>query len=438
MKSKAFLVSLIALFALAFALTAVSAYSNVQVNCSDYVCITDVEVNGISYALDDVNEAVAGLVSETVPVAIKFTAMDDGDNRREEIKDVRVKVYIEGFKDEISDESERFHILEGNTYVKKFTLKLPSTMDLDELTEEKLSLLVRVSARGENSVEIELPLEVQKNLYSLNILSVEIDEVVNAGDTVAVDIVVENNGFDRLDDVYVKVSIPGLGVSKKMYAGDLSSLRDDFDDDVNDARERRVYLSIPRNAAPGNYEMEIEAYNYDTSVQETRRVIVRGFDTKALPPVTSKTVAPGEETTFDVVLVNRNNRMVIYTIAPQESKGFFVEATEPLVTIPADSSKSTKVKVVASEDVPEGTYVVTVNAVSESGETETINFTVNVKKDRVKVDGKVTVTDTQEVNTTVIITVILVIIFVVLLIILIVLLSKRPAESEEFGETNYY
>ena len=34
--------------------------------------------------------------------------------------------------------------------------------------------------------------------------------------------------------------------------------------------------------------------------------------------------------------------------------------------------------------------------------------------------------------------VILAIIFVVLLVVLIVLLAKKPAETEEFGETSYY
>ena len=41
-------------------------------------------------------------------------------------------------------------------------------------------------------------------------------------------------------------------------------------------------------------------------------------------------------------------------------------------------------------------------------------------------------------NGVLILTVVLVIIFVVLLIVLIVLLTRRPAETEEFGETSYY
>ena len=439
MKNKAIFVSFVTLFALVFALTTVSA----ACTNSDFVAITDVEVNGISFTSELYGNALGEITSSTIPVEVEFTVNDncdsdeDGvDESHEEITNVEVRAYIEGFKDDIEDETSRFHVFEGNSYVKRLSLKLPSTMDLDELTEEELELLIRVSARGQNSVELSYPLEVQSDLYSLNILSVDRNEVVSAGESLAVDVVVENNGFERLDNVYVKVSIPALGVSNKVYVGDLDSVRDEFDDNVNDARERRVYLTIPRTAAPGNYEMEVEAYNYDASAKETSRVVVRGIETRVLPSVTTKTVAPGEETTFDVVLMNPNDRMVVFTVTPQESQGFFVEVSEPLVTVDPQSSKTTKVKVKASDSVPEGTYVVVVNASGDSGTSEQVAFTVNVEK---KATGSRTVISTTEKpNTVVILTVILVIIFVVLLIILIVLLTRKPTESEEFGETNYY
>ncbi|MAG02397.1 hypothetical protein CMI42_03600 [Candidatus Pacearchaeota archaeon] len=420
MKNKAFLVSFMAFFAIAFTITMVSAV--------DFVDVTDVEVNGVSFKLDDADQ-VAGLVSETVPVVVKFTAVSD-------VSDVKVKAYVEGFKSDISDETSRFRVVAGNTYVKRFTLELPSSLDLDELTEEELTLFVRFSARGEDSQEVDVALEVEKDLYSLNLLSIDRSEVVEAGSRLAVDVVVENNGFERLDNVYVKATIPGLGLSNKIYAGDLESLRDDFDDDINDARERRVYLSIPRDAPAGNYDLVIEAYNHDTSVTAAKRVVVRGVNTKILPPVTSKTISPGEEATFEVVLVNPSSRLVVYSITPEDSKGLFVEATEPILTVSGDSSRSTGVKVRASNSIEEGTYLVTVNANSETGLSEQISFTVNVEKDSVKVAGSTGVEGKP--NTVVVLTVILVIIFVVLLIVLIVLLTKRPEESEEFGETNYY
>ena len=430
-KSKLLMVSFIALFTLAFALTTVNAHT---IGCptgieNDFACITDVEVNGISLDDDFVAEAVAGIVSDTVPVVVKFTA-------KETATDVRVKVYIEGFIDEIEEETPRFHVLEGNTYVKRFTLKLPSSMDLDELTEEELALLVRISARGKESLEAKVLLEVQRDFQSLNILSIEREEIVNAGDTLAVNVVVENNGFERLDDVFVRASIPGLGISKKVYAGDLAPTRDLKDDDINDARERSILLNIPVNTTPGNYELVVEVYNYDASTKETVRVVVRAVETRILPPVTTKTLSPGGETTFDVVLVNPSNRLAVFSIVPQQTAGFFVEASEPLVTVPAGSSKTTQVKVIASSTVEEGTHVITVLANSESGMSETVTLTANVRKEQAPDRG--IVPPTSEVSPTVVITVILVIVFIVLLIILIVLLTRRPEREEEFGETSYY
>ena len=86
MKSKAVLVSFIALFAMIFALNAVMAI--------DFADINDVVVNDISIGF---GETSVGYVSDVVPVEVEFTANDDVSER------IKVKVYVEGYKDEISD-----------------------------------------------------------------------------------------------------------------------------------------------------------------------------------------------------------------------------------------------------------------------------------------------------------------------------------------------
>ena len=420
MKNKAFLVSFIALFAVAMAITMVAAV--------DFVSIEDVEVDSISVRDDLSGDNVAGSVSQTVPVVVKFTALEDAS-------DVRVKAYIEGFKSDISEETERFRIVKDNTYVKRFTLELPSSLDLDDISEEELMLLIRFSARGMDSQEFEVPVSVEKEQHSLNLLSIDTEQVVQAGNRLAIDIVVQNNGAERLDNIYLRATIPGLSLSQKVYAGDLESSRDAFDDDINDAREQRLYLTIPRDAPAGNYDLEIEAYNHETSVTAKTRVVVRGVDTRVLPPVTAKTIAPGEETMFDIVLINPSDRLVVYTITPGNTQGLFVEATEPIVTVAGDSSRSTSIKVRASNSLEEGTYIVGVSANSETGEPQQISFTVNVEaKSGSITGGAVSGTDGRP-NTVFVLTVILVIVFVVLLIILIVLLTKKPEETEEYGET---
>ena len=417
MKSKAILVSFIAIFAIVLALNLVAATSD----SVDYVQIDEVLVNDIEVSESAIT--AAGEVSTTVPIDVYFTALEDAS-------DVRVKVYIEGYRSEISESTGRFHIVDGSAYVKRFSLTLPSSMDLDELTEG-LNLVVRISAKGEESLEQEYDINMQRYLYGLNILSAETAQTVIAGSSFVVDVVVENNGNEELENTYVKASIPELGVEKIVYFGDLlpqdecEADSDDDDCDNEDTVNKKIYLSLPRNAIPGIYDIELEAYNYDASTSVNKEIVVSGAQTGILPTVTSKTIAVGEEATFDVVLVNPNDRMVVYSITPEESTGLIVEVVKPIVTVGADSSETVQIKVKATNSAEEGTHLVTVNVNSESGLVKQVNFTVNVENSVAN-------------NAVLILTVILAIIFVVLLIVLIVLLTKKPAETEEFGETSYY
>jgi len=418
MKSKTILVSFLAIFAIVLALNMVAAASSTVT----YAHITDVYVNDMSVKIAGNN--AAGEVSTNLPVDVYFTADDD-------MSDVTVKVYIEGYRTEISESTSRFHIVAGSSYVKRFTLELPSSMDLDDLTEG-LNLVVRISAKGEESLEEEYDITMQRDLYGLNILSVETTQSVGAGSSFVLDVVLENNGNEELENIYVKASIPELGIEKKVYFGDLlpqdeceEDLDDDDDCDNEDTVNKKVYLSVPRNAVPGIYNIEVKAYNYDASTSVKKNIVISGAQTGVLPTVTTKTIAVGEETTFDVVLVNPNDRMVIYSITPEESTGLIVEIVNPIVTVAADSSATVQIKVKATNSAEEGTHLVTVNVNSESGLVKQVNLTTNVENSVAN-------------NTVLILTVVLAIIFVVLLIVLIVLLTKKPAEIEEFGETSYY
>ena len=271
MKNKAILVSFIALFAIVFALNTVIAASEDV----DYVEITDVIVNDISVDGDTI---AAGMVHETVPVEVKFKATGAWyDDEHTEVSDVRVKVYIEGYRVDISDSTSRFRIVEGSTYIKRFNLDLPSSMDLDEDPED-LQLVVRISAKGEDSLENEYDLTMQKEQYSLNIMSVEFDESVDAGNVIPVDIVLQNNGGERLDNVYVRVSIPEAGISRKTFFGDMSPDAEDDYDDIVDSASKRVYLNIPKDTITGIYNLQVEAYNYDSSAEAMEKIVIDGVD----------------------------------------------------------------------------------------------------------------------------------------------------------------
>ena len=154
MKNKEFLVFCIALLAVVLSLNSVIALAD----------ITGVKVNGVE--AEDSSITIAETVSNIVYVDVEFIADIDAS-------DTRVKVYIEGYKDEISDTTERFQIVENSKYLKRLKLTLPSSMDLDDLDED-LYLNIRISAKGESTIEGDYPnISIQKDSYSLNILSVE-------------------------------------------------------------------------------------------------------------------------------------------------------------------------------------------------------------------------------------------------------------------------
>lgn len=257
MKQKPILVSFIALFAMILVLNTVSAFANID----------DVEVNDISLKVDA--KTPAGEVSDTVPVEVKFTANAN-------VSDVRVKVYIEGYREEISDSSSRFRIVNGSSYIKRFSLDLPSSRDLDEDPED-LVLYVRISAKGESSIEEPYPISMQRELYNLGLLSIEAPDAVTAGSVIAIDVVLHNTGSERLDDTYVKVSIPGV-VERTVYFGDIASDIDVDYDQIRDTINKRIYLSIPSDAISGIYNLEVEAYNYDSDVMAKKQIVLSGIE----------------------------------------------------------------------------------------------------------------------------------------------------------------
>ena len=284
MKQKTILVSFIALFAIVLALSTVSAFADID----------DVIINDISV----VSNTAAGEVSNTVPVEVKFTAMED-------VSDVRVKVYIEGYRNEISDSSARFRIVEGSTYIKRFSLDLPSTMDLDE-DPEALDLYVRISAKGEDAIEELYPITMQRDLYGLTLLSIEAPEAVNAGSVIAIDVVLHNSGSDRLDDTYVRVSIPGV-VERNVYFGDIAADIDDDYDHIRDTVNKRIYLTIPSDAISGIYNLEVEAYNYDSDVIAKKQIVLSGLEADDTEDDDDVEVIDGDET-------ETNNTVLILTV----------------------------------------------------------------------------------------------------------------------------
>lgn len=226
----------------------------------------NVELNGESFPMDSDFVSFSG---DVVPVEVVFIAGEDAE-------DVKVRVSIYDGRDDVTVSSGRFNIVAGKTYKKLLALELPSDVDgqLDEMT---LSVEVYDADHATEDYDEDYQLSMQRESYTLDVLSVDFLSQVDAGDIIPVSVVAKNVGFNRMDDNYVVVSIPALGVSTRGYAGDLISNEDYIDyDNEEDSVFKTVYLKIPSNSLTGVYEMKIAVYNDETETVVTKLISVDG------------------------------------------------------------------------------------------------------------------------------------------------------------------
>jgi preprotein translocase subunit SecG len=420
MTSKNLLVFLVTALALLVSVTAVSAFGD----------ITEVEVNNIDALGTTID--FANFAGQRIPVTVVFKAdngVDPNVNNERVAEDARVTVWISGERRD-AVESDRFDVFEGRTYTRTVFIDMPFDLD-DELEESRKLQVVVESEKDGTADEEKIDFTVQRESYFIEILSVDMNKNANAGESLAVDVVVKNRGSQFAEDTFVRVNIPTLGVEDRVYFGDLAPT-DRSDPDKEDAVERRVYLKIPQNAKPGLHTVEIEAFNKDSITRTEKRVLVgegSKEDTIVVAPVTSKQLGAGETGTYSMTIVNKGNNVRIYDLGVESPNRLKVDLEETIVVVPAGTSRTVNFKAMSTT---EGSYTFVVNVNSDGQLVNSKVFSANVDGVGVKTS------DNGAGNATVLLTVILAIVFIVLLVVLIVLLTRKPTEkSEEFGESYY-
>ena len=365
------------------------------------------DVNGEGVSTSTVIAAEAG---DIVPLTVTFTAGQDATA-------VRVKAEIDGYRDDITSKTSEFNLISGSLYTKSLSIQLPSDIDPYEDYTLKVSL---VSQEGDYGPQ-EYTFRVQRPTYNVEILDADCSNSVAAGSDLAIDVVVKNRGYEELEDIFVVASIPELGIQKRAYFEDLTALDDD--DDERDSAERRVYLRIPSNVDAGVYELQIEAYNADSSqvIKKNIAIVGSAADSTVVAPIKSKEISMGKVKGYDLVIINSGDNAGVYEIIPEAVEGLIVSPEEAVVVVDAGESRVVKVNVKGLET---GTYTFAVDV--NSGD-ELVD----------KVIMNAVVTGPGFAGNVAVLTLVLAIIFVVLLVVLIVLLTRKPEKVEEFEESYY-
>ena len=387
-----------------FCTIAIALFFLASISATELVDNISIEVDGLADHV--ISEVTAG---ETLEIKVSFTALKNASN-------VILEVELAGSRMHAEEQTSYFNVEAGVGYVK--TIKLTVPYELKDEVSDDLSLNVKLW-NGDFETEESCDLRVQRPSYNADVMSIEVSQTVVAGEILLVDVVLKNIGYNDLDDTYVTVSIPALGIEKTSYFGDLIAVEDDDNDDFV---RGKFYLRIPYEAEDGIYTIEAKASNDDLNIVESKEIIVKNDFSNGNVIVTSfrKIVATGEDAEYSFMLVNPTNQLKVYNIVTESSDKLYTKANTAVVAVPAGTSKTVIVTANAAE---EGEYTFNVNVLSGNELEDVVTFSLS--------------TEGSKTNPIAVLTVILAIIFLVLLVVLIVLLGKKPQKSEEFGESYY-
>lgn len=370
--------------------------------------------------LDWADQPVSVQIGETMP--IKVTQFADAN-----YSDVVITAELSYNGKHVSEESKPIDMIEGSTYTRTLNLKMPDNIKVTD-TGETYTLSIRMKDGKGNDVDWEQNFEVTVQKANDN---VEIQKVMttyaNAGEPMIVTVVAKNIGSDSEDDVYVKVSIPELGLVSEERMGDIASVDSGDDEDVATAD---VPIRIPEDAESGIYTLKVEVYNDDEDVvvSATKSISINGAVpsekfVEVVPIVASQDVGQGQTATYTLRVANLGDSTKTFSVIVEGTDGWATYQVNPLaVTLNADSSQMITVAIAAADKALIGEHKFTVKVKSDDAE-KSVSLISNVKE----ASG----IDTMLIS---------VIVLAVVLVILIAVLVKTRKSGDEIAESeeSYY
>jgi uncharacterized membrane protein len=366
------------------------------------------------------NSPICVKIGETIPVNVVYSLDSDAS-------DVVVKAELYyGHGKDVSDESEALDAIGNVTYTDTLSVKVPSDIDATSPGEE-YTLVVRIVDKKDGTIaQAEFPVSVQRSNDLLEVQEV-MKTTAEAGKTTLVTVVVKNIGADLQDDVYVKVTIPELGIAKKERVGDLVAVDVDDKDDTSTVD---IPLSIPSNAADGTYSMIVTAYNKNTEVSRTESLKVKGISgtkmdaSEVVPQVVSQEIAQGKSVNYGIIIGNLADSAQTYSVEVTGTDGWASYAVSPLkVTLNGKDSQIVDVMLIANKDSMAGQHSFIVTVKSDSQTVKQLALTANVKASKGTIDAML---------------ISVIILAVILVILIIILIKSKKSDVSTETEESYY
>lgn len=307
---------------------------------------------------------------ETLPVKVVFTSNKDLGN-------IKLRIHINSYRNELVDKTVEFDVFKDNQYSKELFIKLPEDMDARDIYTLYVKLESRKELTGVDEARIDTA--IQRVANQLDVLGVELlsNTVYRPGNNIYADVVVKNTGNHDVDDVFVKLSIKELGLSRTVYLGDLVPT-DCSRCSKEDTQRISVVLSLPTDKI-GTYILEAEAYNSELSAKAVKTIVVQNpAYVTILPQNTYAEASKGSSATYKIVVSNLGSTAETFSVETIGLNGWALSQVTPsLFTLGAGESRIVSVVVNVDEDANTGRYPF-ITKVSYSGTAKEMQFNTQV------------------------------------------------------------
>ncbi|MEM2017702.1 MAG: hypothetical protein QW585_00585 [Candidatus Pacearchaeota archaeon] len=359
---------------------------------------------------------------------VVIKAVFDNKLNLKNLDNVIVHAWIRGSGKTIEDETEPFDVYGGTQYIKFLYLSIPENWKTTENGSKDYTLHVEIE--GERSLEgatkAEIDLKVQRAANLLEIMSINLKEdALKAGSTLEATVVVKNTGNHEIEDVYVKATIPELGISRTYYLGDLAAY--DRDDEEN-TKAITVSIALPETAEAGIYTLVIEAYNGEVKAKESVGFTVKREITgrvEVVPQTTRANVAPGSSVSYSLIITNHEATTKRITINVLGIEGWATsEITPASFSLAPEESRLVTLTLNIDKNAVAAEHLFTVE-INYDTTKQRFNFVANVVGPEKKV---------LDLKTTLLI--IGIVLAAIIVVLLVVLLARKT--TEEKPEESYY
>ncbi|MCS7134316.1 MAG: NEW3 domain-containing protein [Candidatus Pacearchaeota archaeon] len=362
---------------------------------------------------------------ERIVIKVVFDNVKNPKN----LSNVIVRAWMRGGGRTLEDETSAFDVYAGKQYIKFLYLEIPENWKAHD-TDGSKTYTLHVDIEGERKLqgvtEAEIEVEIQRVANFLKIMSINLKETtIKAGAKVEGVVVVKNTGNHEIEDVYLKVTIKELGISRIYYVGDLAAY-DNKDED--DTKSVAFSIALPTSVSPGIYTLLVEAYNGEIKTEEKIGFIVEAVErgkVEIVPQVTRVETYPGEEARFSFVITNNEatTRRIIVSVLGTE--GWATSEIVPAsFTLAPGESRLVTINLSIDKAAVAGEHLFTVE-VTYNGRMERFNFITNVKE----VEKKV-----LDLRTALLI--VGIVLAAIIVVLLIILLTRKT--TEEKPEESYY